>query len=211
MSQEDFILINRAFVLYLLTDEGKQTMMHLLGQASKVDLIKALGLEVEQGTYENQYYPDGYLGMEEKRLNHVDLFEVSGWIYNNRVKGTSTVHPPDAVDVVKIPNLVQCDECHVSTPRQYCGTVVKSFTGGREQTQTLCNHCRMHSNDMRVRSDSSGKTCMDCRFVQCQYHPRRAQTQSTILQKAEVAARQIEFQPSSPMGGVSEPVNFSAI
>lgn len=190
VTADSYMFIHRAVIDYLLnTAEGKMTA------------LKLLNAELEKATYENQYYPEGYYGVEEKRLDHTQLAEFKGWIY----RGTSGPH--SKIEVRETPDLVECESCHSRYPNKDCAIDVRVHSGGRERLQKLCNYCRMNSDDGRVRGDSSTKTCLECSFTSCAYHPtktQRPQPQIANTFVGKVAAahqseiRQLEYTPSEP-------------
>jgi len=186
----DYAIIHRAFIDYLLnTAEGKTTM------------LKILGAEVTPATYEKQYYPEGYFGMDTHRLEHTKLVEYMGWIY----QGKSVAH--NRVEVREQPNLLECEGCHGKFPKSYCAILVKTYHTGRERVEQFCNHCRMNNDDIRIRGEASGKTCSTCTYKSCPYHPTRL-TDQRFGPNVPALTDQRSITPAE---NIRSPGNFSAI
>jgi hypothetical protein len=178
LSPADYMFIHRAFIDYLKNSaDGKRTM------------LKHLNATVKQASYEKKYYPDGYYGVPEKEMDHRHLVEYSGWIY----KGIAGAH--DKIEVAEVANLVECEQCHGRYPKNDCAVDSKIYSGGREHITTVCNYCRMNSDDLRLRQSASGKTCYECKFTVCAYHPSKQRSHNLSQPPLVGEVRRIEYQP----------------
>lgn len=156
VKQDEFVFLCRAMTEYLaMAPQAKQVMLKLLSST------------VVEGSYTKQYYPEGYFGSEEKRLDYRKLVEYRGYIYGGKAV------PWSAIEVQASPDLEACEGCGGSFPKTYCAQVVRVVSGTKEHLKTLCNRCRLHSDDTRVRDSASQKTCGSCKIETCQFHPRR--------------------------------------
>lgn len=154
--QEEFVFIHRAMIDYLnTTGEGKKVMLRIL----KADITEAC--------YTKQYYQSGQVGDPEKALDYRGLIEYKGWVYRGKAV------PYSAVDIHDAMEKVHCDHCSGLFPKSYCNQTVRIVLGGKEYMENVCNHCRLFSEDPKVRETASSKTCGHCKVYTCSYNPER--------------------------------------
>jgi hypothetical protein len=67
----------------------------------------------------------------------------------------------------------------------------------RNRLVTLCNHCRSHYDDMKVRETASLKTCGECEMFKCPYNPRKAAYEAHVR---DIEARQLPSPAAASAG-----------
>jgi hypothetical protein len=166
ISPEDLTFINQLIFGYLTgTEYGKVLLAVMLSEA---------GIRTKAASYMKTYFKDGFLGMEEGKLNIPFLKEIHCWLYGNPdMPDKCYVVPFEKVETVDLPDSVGCDDCSARTPIQYCNQTVKEWSNGKEMLLNLCNRCRLHKVDPKIRDTASTRTCMECPMKSCQYHPLR--------------------------------------
>jgi hypothetical protein len=120
------------------------------------------GFKTEQASYLKTYYKEGYFGMPEHKLPYDKLKELKLYLYDNK-----TVVPFDMVEVMERPDQTACEDCGVLVPTTYCSATVKEWNNGREHVVTLCNHCRINKEDLKIRDTGKRATCEDCKVTGC--------------------------------------------
>lgn len=143
----------RSFVDYLTNS----------GDAKRV-MLKLLRADVVEADYLKQYFPEGFYGEEAKKLDYRGLIEYRGYVY----KGRSV--PWKMIEVSDKPDLERCEACSGNFPKTYCVQMVRN---GGDKLQTLCNHCRLFSDDSRTRDSAIRKNCEECKVKNCQFNPRK--------------------------------------
>lgn len=178
ITEASLLFAARAITQYLAeTGEGKQVMLKLLNST------------VVEGSYMKQYYPEGFFGEEAKKLDHRALIEYRGWIFKGKA------YPWQAVEIENRPDLEHCDGCGGKFPKAYCAKNVRVYSVGKERLDTLCNHCRLFSDDPKVRDTASQRVCGDCSATSCQFHPKKAQQIRTSQIAAQTAAKKADEPP----------------
>jgi hypothetical protein len=152
----DIAFIGKLVSAFAQTAQGKKTLLHML---------KA---EPKPASTLRTYFKAGHRGDESQKIAPHDLMEFRGWIY----KGTAAIRW-DAIEVDEREDATMCDACGGRFPADYCTRkidVVKRT--GEVRSETWCNHCRMSSEDQRIRVTSDDRTCSGCEKVICEFHPR---------------------------------------
>lgn len=137
------------------TGEGKRVM------------LKLLKADIQEGCYTKQYYQAGGFGDPEKALDYRGIVEYKGWIYRGKAV------PHNAVEVIESAEKIACDHCGGLFPKSYCAQTTRVISNGREYLENICNHCRLHSDDLKVRDTANSKTCTECKITTCQFHPSK--------------------------------------
>lgn len=145
--------IFKAFVDYLINS----------GDAKRV-MLKLLNADVVEASYLKQYFPEGFYGEETKKLDYKGLVEYRGYIY----KGKSVAWR--MIEVSEKPDLDRCEACNGNFPKVFCAQVIRS---GADKLSTLCNHCRLFSDDPRIRDSAIRKNCEECKVKTCQFNPKK--------------------------------------
>lgn len=157
-------------------------------------MLTALHATREPANPMHQYYPRGHLGDAAKKLDLKKLERFGGWIYGGVFYSESAVETEEETD------LEQCDGCGGQFPVDYCLADVRVFAGGRDSLDTLCNHCRLRNEDVRVKETASFDSCRNCIKEGCQWHPRRDMRQQPET-LATVPTKMIEHKPAQNSGG----------
>lgn len=157
---EDILLIGRLVSAYVRdTDYGKKTF------------LKLLNAEVAQPSALKTYFKSGRPHDEQHRIKYSDLVEFKGWIYKGAV---AIAH--SKVDVDDREDAVVCDSCAGRFPADYCTKQVEVLkASGQTREEVLCNYCRYHSENPRVRETGSASVCAACEKITCENHPRHAE------------------------------------
>lgn len=168
LAQHDIVLVSRLVCEYIKnTNEGKGTA------------LKLLGATCVPGRPEHAYYPDGYMGDDSRRIPSDALVQYRGWLYTQGgAAGPRTYALPfNAVQVQTGGGLEVCDETGIRGPRDYCVRTVSVIgRNGREETQSLSNYARLHSESRVVRETADPARCKNCRMSNCAYHPNKLTT-----------------------------------
>lgn len=143
-------------------------------------MLKILDSTLKEGTYKEQYFTKNGFGEKDKPLDYRGIVEYKGFIYNG--KGV----PHTAVFVQKGVDTEACESCGGLFPKTYCTKTVRDpRTDGLE---TLCNNCRLYSDNPTIRDTSSSSTCGNCEMNGCNYHPSRNDAPSI---------RSLEYKPAA--------------
>lgn len=156
-SEQEIIFIARLIGGFLKTEEGINFA------------LRSFEAKVENANYLHTFYQKELLGDPTGLINPKELIKFSGWIYRKK----HALH----ADVVAEENYEQqatCDSCGGSFPSYYCTLVVDVEISGRRMAETLCNHCRSHSEDSSIKSSAIHNGCRNCLKTKCHNHPNFA-------------------------------------
>ena len=175
-SREDFENMIKAVQFFLVyTPAGNSLCLsNLKDGVDAKTLLSALGLSVDKADKFCKYYPNGRLNDESRKLDHDYVSEVHGWIYQGRIMKS------EMIEVDDVPDEGQCDHCGGVYPVEYCLSNVRVSTGSRDRLLSMCNYCRLRSEDSRIRDTATSHTCGDCQKDSCQFNPNRIEQRQLL-------------------------------
>lgn len=158
ISKNDLVFIGRLTVRYLRSPQGVRTILRLLG------------LEPKPASILKTFFKAGRIQDDFSRIKSTDLQEIHGYIYKN-----SGVVPAARVDVVEKEETNVCDACGGWFPMDYCIKTVEILQpNGHSKMDNICNYCRYHSDQPRVRESGNSQHCMACEKITCDHHPKHS-------------------------------------
>lgn len=166
LNREQVFFLMKMFMSFVKeTPVGKHVVLWMLNIAAKpVSILKT-------------YFKNGYDRADENRIRSTDLMEYSGYIY----KGVASI-AYSKVDVMDKEEAHMCDSCGGRFPADYCirqAEVLKQ--SGHTRIETLCNHCRYHSENPKIRDTGSARICAGCEKTACEFHPNHVEAPPILL------------------------------
>jgi len=184
LSIEDMKLIGRLATAFFKTEAGLRV------------LFKLLGVEPKPASILKTYFKAGQGRHDSVRIKANELHELQCWIYKNKL-----VVPNEKIEVTDQEETETCASCGGRFPADYCTKQVELFDkSGHSRMDFVCNYCRAHSDQPRIRETGSGQRCMSCEKITCDYHPRHSELARPGSVVALLPAAQAERQmPNVPI------------
>lgn len=153
---QDILFIGKLVSEYMLkTAPGKRTA------------LKFLSASIKPASALKTYYRAGFFGDEAQRIPAAHLQEFRGWLYKDSLSVAF-----DKVEIEDKEDATVCESCGGRFPVDYCAIKLEMpKPNGTTRVEFICNHCRYHSDNPKVRDTGDQKTCAGCEKKICEFHP----------------------------------------